>query len=69
MLLSYDMIIDETYSISYTGIAPVDEDTRFSGVQIDRFREPDSNLIYITTGEPGPDAACGLYAVICSRSA
>ena len=61
MLLSYDMIIDETYSISYTGIAPVDEDTRFSGVQIDRFREPDSNLIYITIGEPGPDAACGLY--------
>lgn len=61
MLLSYDMIIDETYSISYTGIAPADDDTRFSGVQIDRFGESDSNSICIIAGEPGKDAACGLY--------
>lgn len=61
MLLSYDMITDETYHVSYTGIAPADETIRFSGVQTDRFGEPDSNFICITVGDPGKDAACGLY--------
>lgn len=61
MLLSYDMITDETYTVSYTGIAPADEDLRFSGVWVKHFGEPNSGSICIFVGEPDPNASCGLY--------
>lgn len=61
MLLSYDMITDKTYSIPYTGIAPANKATRFSGVCIDHLGEQNSNNISIIIGEPGLEAYCGLY--------
>lgn len=61
MLLSYDIITDETYHVSYTGIAPADENTRFSGVRTDGMESSDPDFILIAVGAPGPDAECGLY--------
>ena len=61
MLLSYDMITDEAYTVSYTGIAPTDEDLRFSGVWIEHFGKQNPDSICIFIGEPDSNASCGLY--------